>query len=85
MDAVGSQRAEARPLMSWFNIFLIAVAALLTGAILLQQRGSGLSASFGGDGSSYHTKRGLEKIIFFATIALAILFIGVAFARLFLV
>ena len=71
--------------MLWFNIFLIAVAVLLTGTILLQQRGAGLSASFGGDGSSYHTKRGLEKIIFFATIVLSILFIGGAFLRLFLV
>jgi len=71
--------------MFWFNVLLIAVSALLTGAILLQQRGSGLSSGFGGDGSSYHAKRGLEKILFFATIVLTILFVGAAFARLFLV
>lgn len=68
--------------MPWFNVFLIVISILLTGAILLQQRGSGLSASFGGDGSSYHTKRGLEKILFIATIVLSVLFIGGAFLRL---
>lgn len=68
--------------MLWFNIFLIIVSILLTIAILLQQRGSGLSSSFGGDGSSYHTKRGLEKILFIVSIVLAVLFIGGALLRL---
>lgn len=69
----------------WFNIAMIIVSVLLVTTVLLQQRGAGLSGAFGGDGSgAYHTKRGLEKIIFFATIALSVLFIGGAFLRLLL-
>jgi len=47
----------------------------LIGGILLQQRGTGLSSTFGGSGLEYSTKRGAEKIIFYATIVIAILFI----------
>lgn len=69
----------------WFNVVMIVVSVLLVAAVLLQQRGAGLSGTFGGDGSgAYHTKRGLEKMIFFATIVLAVLFIGGAFLRLLL-
>ena len=57
--------------------------ALLIIAILLQQRGAGLSGTFGGGGAAtYSTRRGAEKFIFTATIILAILWIGVSIVRL---
>lgn len=59
-------------------IIQIVVSILLAGAILLQQRGTGLSATFGGEGNVYRTKRGLEKIIFYATIVLAAIFFAAA-------
>lgn len=69
----------------WFNVAMIVISVLFTTAVLLQQRGAGLSGTFGGDGSgAYHTKRGLEKTLFFATIILSVLFIGGAFIRLLL-
>lgn len=52
------------------------VAVLLTVAILLQNRGSGLGAAFGGDFGGYYTKRGLEKFFLYATIVLAIVFLA---------
>lgn len=55
-------------------VIQIVISVLLTSAILLQQRGTGLSATFGGEGNVYRTKRGLEKVIFGATIVLAALF-----------
>jgi len=58
------------------------IAALLIGAILLQARGSGLSSVFGGESTFYHTRRGIEKFIFWATIVLAILFIAISVAYL---
>jgi protein translocase SecG subunit len=58
------------------SIVQIVIAFLLTAAILLQQRGAGLSESFGGMGGSYHTKRGLEKILFISTIILSVLFVS---------
>ena len=60
----------------------IAVSVLLIGAILLQQRGTGLSSTFGGGGMEYSTKRGAEKIIFYATIILTVLFLVVSVIRL---
>ena len=59
-------------------IIQIVISALLVAAILLQQRGTGLSATFGGEGNIYRTKRGLEKVIFTATIVLAVIFFGLA-------
>ena len=57
------------------------LALLLMGCILLQARGAGLGAIFGGEGNVYRTKRGMEKRIFQATIVVAILFFGVALAH----
>ena len=53
----------------------IGLALLLVIGILLQQRGAGLSSTFGGSGVGYSTKRGAEKVIFQATIVIAVLFI----------
>lgn len=60
------------------------VAVLLIAAILLQQRGTGLSGTFGGEGSVYSTRRGAEKVIFISTIVLIILFLGITVARILL-
>jgi preprotein translocase subunit SecG len=57
------------------GIIQIVLAVLMVIAILLQQRGTGLSSAFGGEGNVYRTKRGAEKIIFIATIILAIGFL----------
>ena len=59
-------------------IFQIIVAILLIGGILLQQQGSGLGTSWGGSGASYHTRQGLEKLLFRFTIILVIVFVGLA-------
>ena len=59
-----------------FNVVQVILAILLIVCILLQRRGAGLSATFGGDSSSYSTRRGLERTIFYATIVLAFLFFG---------
>lgn len=58
------------------------LAVFLIAAILIQQRGSGLSGIFGGESSAYATRRGAEKFIFIATIAIAILFFGISLARI---
>ena len=49
--------------------------------ILLQARGTGLGAAFGGEGNVYRTKRGLERGIYIATIVIAALLFGAAFAN----
>ncbi len=57
------------------------VAVLLMVSILLQNRGSGLGSAFGSDFGGYYTKRGLEKFFLYATIVLAVVFIGLAIAN----
>lgn len=65
------------------TIIQIIIAVLLMTAILLQQRGAGLSGAFGGgEGGAYSTRRGIEKLLFTSTIILAILFFGVSIVRL---
>lgn len=70
--------------MNLLDIAQIVISAFLIIAILIQQRGGGLSGAFGGEGSVYATRRGIEKKIFITTIVLAVLFIGVSILRLFL-
>lgn len=62
------------------TIAQIAISVLLIAAILLQQQGVGLSATFGGEGAAFRTKRGLEKGLFYATIVLSVLFLGLGLA-----
>lgn len=58
------------------SIAQILAASLLIGAILLQAKGGGLSSVFGGIGGSYHSRRGVEKILWYTTIILAALFLS---------
>jgi len=53
----------------------LVVSLLLIGAVLLQQRGTGLSSAFGGLSEVYSTRRGLEKGVFIATVVLGILLV----------
>jgi len=54
----------------------IVLAILLMAAVLLQRTGASLGGAFGADNfsSGFHTRRGLEKTLFNATIVLGILF-----------
>ena len=54
----------------------IILSVLLIGAIVLQRTGASLGGAFGADNfsSGFHTRRGLEKTLFYATIVLGILF-----------
>jgi preprotein translocase subunit SecG len=66
------------------NIIQMILAVLLVIFILIQQRGAGMGGIFGGDGGVYRTKRGAEKFIFTTTIVLAILFLAITLASVFL-
>ncbi|MDH4330012.1 MAG: preprotein translocase subunit SecG [Candidatus Moranbacteria bacterium] len=64
--------------MKFLNLVHVIVSALLIVSILLQSRGSGLSTVFGGGMGGYHTKRGFERFLFYSSITLAVLFVGLA-------
>ena len=65
--------------MKVLTISQAVVSILLIISILLQQRGGGLSSIFGGEGGYYLKKRGTEKIIFWGTVTLSLMFFGLAF------
>ena len=63
----------------------IVISLVLIILILLQERSAGLSGIFGSEGGGfYQTRRGLERVIFYATIVLAIVFLGLAVLQLYL-
>lgn len=64
------------------NIAEIVVSILLIISILLQNRGAGLSSTFGGDFGGYYSKRGFEKFIVWFSIGLSVIFILLAIANL---
>jgi protein translocase SecG subunit len=66
------------------NISEIVVSILLIISILLQNRGAGLSGTFGGGFGGYHTKRGFEKFLVAFSVILAGLFIILAALNLIL-
>lgn len=69
--------------MSFLVIFQIITAILLIITILSQEKGVGLSATFGGGGEFYRSRRGIDKFLFVATIALSVLFIASSVAFIF--
>ncbi len=56
----------------------IVLSVLIIGCVLLQAQGSGLGTTWGGGGETYHTKRGVEKVVYYATMVLLALFILVS-------
>ncbi|MCL4391874.1 preprotein translocase subunit SecG [Patescibacteria group bacterium] len=61
----------------------IAVSIILIILVIIQERASGISGVFGGQGATpYQTRRGLEKTIFYATIVFAVIFAALAIANL---
>lgn len=64
------------------TIVQIILSVVLISFILLQSQGSGLGAAWGGGGETYHTRRGVEKVIFIATIVGVVLFIATSIALL---
>jgi len=64
----------------------IVLSLLLIGGILLQRSDAGLGGAFGGDGfsSTKFERRGFEKLSFNITIVIAVVFVLLSIASLFL-
>ena len=67
--------------LPYIQVFL---SVIVVGFVLLQQTGASIGGAFGGDNFSaaYHTRRGSEKYLFFATIGAGILLAATAFLAL---
>lgn len=61
--------------MSILTIIQIIASVALIILVLIQERESGLSGILGGQGATpYHTRRGMEKMIYWGTIVAAVIF-----------
>lgn len=56
-------------------VLQIIVSIILIVCILLQAQGAGLGAAWGGGGETFHTRRGIEKVVFTASIICGIIFV----------
>ncbi len=67
------------------NVILIVqilVSVALSVSILLQAKGTGVGMAFGESGQQYRSKRGVEKLLYRGTIALAALFLIISIVNL---
>ncbi|HEU4785178.1 MAG TPA: preprotein translocase subunit SecG [Ktedonobacterales bacterium] len=62
------------PYLAVIQIVQIILGVALTVSILLQARGAGLGSVFGGTGTVFKTRRGIDKLLFRITIVFAVLF-----------
>ena len=63
----------------------IGLSVLIIAAVLLQQSGASMGGSLGGGdnfSAAFHTRRGAERVLFYATIILGVLFAITAIAAL---
>jgi protein translocase SecG subunit len=64
-------------------IFQIILSITIIVLILLQQRSAGTTGLLGGGGEGvYQTRRGMEKMAFYATIVLSVVFVVLALYQL---
>lgn len=70
--------------MNYISLAQVILSIILIILILLQERTSGLSGVFGGgsENGAYQTRRGFERIIFAATIVIAVAFAGLSLISL---
>lgn len=61
----------------------VSFAVLVILLIVMQNRGAGLGSAWGGGGEGYMSRRGVEKLLFRATIAVCVIFVLASFVALF--
>ena len=72
-------------MIKFLDIALIIIAVGLILSVILQSKGAGLGGLTGSDASTVLTaRRGVERVLFWVTIILSILFFGLAITVLFL-
>ena len=67
----------------YLTIFQVVVSILLILTILIQEKGVGLSATFGGGGEFYKSRRGIDNILFIVTVVLSSFFVLTSIAFIF--
>jgi preprotein translocase subunit SecG len=72
---------EAHRMEKFLDIALIITSVGLIAGVILQSKGAGLGGLTGADtGGVFTARRGIERILFWVTIALAVVFFVLVFA-----
>ena len=66
------------PYRQYFQVAQIIISIALIVCILLQARGAGLGSVFGGTGTVFKTRRGIDRILFRMTIVFTVLFVVIS-------
>jgi len=70
-------------MIDYLNIALIIISVLLILSVILQSKGAGLGGLTGADtGSVYTARRGVERTLFWITIALSVVFFALVLTLL---
>lgn len=64
-------------------ILQIAVSITLIVLVLLQAKGTGIGATFGGSSQVYRSRRGVEKFVVYLTVFFVILFFALSILQVF--
>ncbi len=64
------------PYRQYFQVVQIIISVSLVVTILLQARGAGLGSVFGGTGTVFKTRRGIDRLLFRMTIVFTVLFVA---------
>jgi preprotein translocase subunit SecG len=62
-------------MQTFFNLLTVISAILMIIFILAQARGSSLGEAFGGDSSVHRSRRGVELVVYQATILFGVMFV----------
>lgn len=62
------------PYRAYLQVIQIILAVALVITVLLQARGAGLGSVFGGTGTVFKTRRGIDRLLFRMTIVLIVAF-----------
>ena len=82
MSKLNLQEAKER-MNIYLHIGLIITSVALIASVILQSKGAGLGGLTGADtGSVFTARRGIEKTLFYVTIALSVLFFALAILEL---
>ena len=70
-------------MITYLNIALIIISVLLILSVILQSKGAGLGGLSGADmGSVFTARRGIERTLFYVTIALSVVFFALVITLL---
>ena len=70
-------------MQNFIDTSLIIISVALIASVILQSKGAGLGGLTGADtGGVFTARRGIERVLFWITILLSVLFFGLVIARI---